>query len=82
MKSRDWACWSFWILFSVFDLSIGVLLPEAEINGTSAQILACGRLDAGFRHRGWSGALLDDLANIRLARSLDFVKLCLYSGQS
>jgi hypothetical protein len=39
MKSRDWACWSFWILFSVFDLTVGTLLPEAEVSGTSTRSL-------------------------------------------
>jgi hypothetical protein len=39
MKSADWACWSFWILFSLFDLTIGALLPEAEISGSSLRSL-------------------------------------------
>jgi hypothetical protein len=39
MKSRDWVCWSFWILSSVFDLSIGMLLPEAELGDTSIRSL-------------------------------------------
>ena len=39
MKSADWACWSFWILFSIFDLTIGALLPEAELSGSSLRSL-------------------------------------------
>jgi hypothetical protein len=39
MQSRDWACWSFWILFSIFDLSIGALLPGGELSGTAMRSL-------------------------------------------
>jgi hypothetical protein len=39
MKSRDWTCWACWAFFSVFDLTIGALLPEAEINGPAIRFL-------------------------------------------
>jgi hypothetical protein len=68
MKSREFACWSFWILFCVFDLSIGMLLPEAEMSGTTIRSLhvACWALvfaiGAGlvrcwmiWRKPGWAG---------------------------
>ncbi len=39
MKSSAWACWLFWGLFSVLDLSIGVLLSDVEVSHTSNQSL-------------------------------------------
>jgi hypothetical protein len=39
MKSRDWTCWSYWILFSIFDLIIGTLLPKADVSSTSIRFL-------------------------------------------
>jgi hypothetical protein len=39
MKSNDWACWSFWLLFSIFDLTVGALLPEAEMGDFSFRYL-------------------------------------------
>ena len=68
MKSRAWACWLFWGLFSVFDLSVGVLLSDAEVSGPSNQLLhvvgwalafaiAAGLLRCWmiWRNPGWSG---------------------------
>lgn len=39
MQSREWTSWSFWILFSAFDLTIGLMLPKAEMSSTSIQSL-------------------------------------------
>lgn len=39
MKSRQWACWLFWMLFSGVDLSIGVLLTGAKVTRISYQSL-------------------------------------------
>ena len=61
MKSADWACWSFWILFSIFDLTIGALLPEAELSGSSLRSLHMVSWALVFDRSG-SGALLDALA--------------------
>lgn len=39
MKSREWACWLFWMLFSGVDLSIGLLLTGTEVTRISHQSL-------------------------------------------
>jgi hypothetical protein len=68
MKSSAWACWLFWGLFSVLDLSIGVLLSNVEVSSTSNQSLhvvgwalafaiAAGLLRSWmiWRNSGWPG---------------------------